>query len=200
MRLAREALGPDIRIAIDANQRWDVAQAVDWVHALARFDPYWIEEPTSPDDVLGHAAIRRSVGSVKVATGEHAQNRVIFKQLLQAEAIDVLQLDSARVAGVNENIAILLLAAKFGVPVCPHAGGVGLCELVQHLSMFDYVAVSGTMDDRVIEYVDHLHEHFEHPVVVEDGRYRAPTAGGFSARLREGSLATYRFPDGDAWA
>jgi L-fuconate dehydratase len=200
LRLAREALGPDIRIAIDANQRWDVAQAIDWVRALARFDPYWIEEPTSPDDVLGHAAIRRSVRPVKVATGEHAQNRVIFKQLLQAEAIDVLQLDSARVAGVNENIAILLLAAKFGVPVCPHAGGVGLCELVQHLSMFDYVAVSGTMDDRVIEYVDHLHEHFEHPVVVEHGRYRAPTSSGFSARLRESSLATYRFPDGNAWA
>jgi L-fuconate dehydratase len=199
MRLARKAVGPDIRIAVDANQRWDVADAVDWVHALAPFDPYWIEEPTSPDDVLGHAAIRAGVAPVKVATGEHAQNRVIFKQLLQARAIDILQLDSARVAGVNENIAILLLAARFKVPVCPHAGGVGLCELVQHLSMFDYVAVSGTMDDRVIEYVDHLHEHFEDPVEVRGGRYIAPTAPGFSARMTSAALSQFEFPAGPEW-
>lgn len=200
LRTAREAVGPGIRIAIDANQRWDVAEAVSWVRELAPFDPYWIEEPTSPDDVLAHATIRAEVAPVKVATGEHAQNRVMFKQLLQAGAIDVLQLDSARVAGVNENIAILLMAAKFGVPVCPHAGGVGLCELVQHLSMFDYVAVSGCLDDRVVEYVDHLHEHFEAPTVIANGRYQAPAAPGFSARMRAESIATFRFPDGPAWA
>jgi L-fuconate dehydratase len=200
MRLVRELVGPQIRVAIDANQRWDVAEAVRWVGELAPFDPYWIEEPTSPDDVLGHAAIRARVSPIRVATGEHVQNRVVFKQLLQADAIDVLQLDSTRVAGVNENLAILLLAAKFGVPVCPHAGGVGLCELVQHLSMFDYVAVSGTMEDRVIEYVDHLHEHFDDPAVVRRGRYLAPTAPGFSARMKAASLDRYRFPDGPEWA
>ena len=199
LRLARAAVGPDVRIAVDANQRWDVADAVEWMGALRGFDPWWIEEPTSPDDVLAHAAIRAGVAPVKVATGEHGQNRVLFKQLLQAEAIDVLQLDATRVAGVNENIAILLLAARFGVPVCPHAGGVGLCELVQHLAMFDFVAVSGTMRDRVIEYVDHLHEHFEQPTVVRDGRYLAPTAPGFSARMRPESLDRYRYPDGAAW-
>ncbi|WP_034269868.1 enolase C-terminal domain-like protein [Actinospica robiniae] len=198
-RAARAAVGPDLRIAIDANQRWNVPEAVDWVQALAEFEPYWIEEPTSPDDILGHAAVRRGVAPVKVATGEHVQNRIVFKQLLQADAIDILQLDSARVAGVNENLAILLLAAKFGVPVCPHAGGVGLCELVQHLSMFDYVALSGTTVDRVIEYVDHLHEHFVDPVRVIAGSYQAPEAPGFSARMHDGSIAAYRFPDGTFW-
>jgi L-fuconate dehydratase len=199
MRAARAAVGPGVRIAIDANQRWNVAEAIAWTTALAEFDPYWIEEPTSPDDVLGHAAIRAAVAPVKVATGEHVQNRVVFKQLLQAGALDVLQLDAARVGGVNENLAILLLAAKFGVPVCPHAGGVGLCELVQHLSMFDYLAVSGTSDDRVIEYVDHLHDHFTDPVVIRDGRYLAPTVPGFSARMRVESIAAYTFPDGAFW-
>ncbi|MER7757539.1 L-fuconate dehydratase [Kitasatospora sp. NPDC097643] len=199
-RTARETVGPDIRIAIDANQRWNVAEAVEWTKALAEFDPYWIEEPTSPDDVLGHATIRRQVSPVKVATGEHVQNRIVFKQLLQAGAIDVLQLDSARVGGVNENLAILLLAAKFGVPVCPHAGGVGLCELVQHLSMFDYVALSGTTEDRVIEFVDHLHEHFLDPVVIADGHYRAPTTPGFSAAMYQASLDTYLYPRGSFWA
>ncbi|WP_405996776.1 L-fuconate dehydratase [Streptomyces sp. NBC_00829] len=198
-RTAREAVGPDIRIAIDANQRWNVAEAIEWTKALAEFDPYWIEEPTSPDDVLGHAAIRRGVHPVKVATGEHVQNRIIFKQLLQADAIDVLQLDSARVAGVNENLAILLLAAKFGVPVCPHAGGVGLCELVQHLSMFDYVALSGTSQDRAIEYVDHLHQHFHDPVVIDSGHYRAPTTPGFSATMHQATIDTYTYPDGAFW-
>ncbi|WP_432193920.1 L-fuconate dehydratase [Streptomyces sp. bgisy027] len=199
-RVAREAVGPDIRMAIDANQRWDVAEAIRWTKALAEFDPYWIEEPTSPDDVLGHAAIREAVAPVKVATGEHVQNRVVFKQLLQAGALDVLQIDAARVGGVNENLAILLLAAKFGVPVCPHAGGVGLCELVQHLSMFDYVAVTGTTEDRVIEYVDHLHDHFLDPVVIREGHYTAPTAPGFSAAMRPESIARYTFPDGAFWA
>jgi L-fuconate dehydratase len=158
-----------------------------------------VEEPTSPDDVLGHAAIARGIAPIPVATGEHVQNRVVFKQLLQADALSYLQFDAARVGGVNEIIAILLLATRFGVPVCPHAGGVGLCELVQHLQMFDYAAVSGSMDDRVIEYVDHLHEHFVDPVVIENGRYAAPTAPGFSAEMRIESIAAYGFPDGEVW-
>jgi L-fuconate dehydratase len=199
MRLAREAVGPDIRIAIDANQRWDVADAITWVQALAPYDVWWVEEPTSPDDILGHAAIARGIAPIRVATGEHVQNRVVFKQLLQAEALSVLQLDSARVAGVNENIAILLLAAKFGVPVCPHAGGVGLCELVQHLSMFDYVAVSGTTENRVIEFVDHLHEHFLDPVVIRDGHYVAPVKPGFGAEMDAETLDDYRYPNGKIW-
>lgn len=200
MRTARAAVGDGVRIAIDANQRWNIDEAVEWTRALAAFDPYWIEEPTSPDDILGHAAVRRGVAPVKVATGEHVQNRIVFKQLLQAEALDVLQIDAARVGGVNENLAILLLAAKFGVPVCPHAGGVGLCELVQHLSMFDYLALSGTTDDRVIEYVDHLHEHFTDPVVMREGHYAAPLTPGFSATMHPESLAEYRYPDGTFWA
>ena len=198
-RAARAAVGPDIRLAIDANQRWNVHEAIEWVKALAEFDVYWVEEPTSPDDVLGHAAIRAAVAPVKVATGEHVQNRIIFKQLLQAEAIDFVQLDAARVGGVNENLAILLLAAKFGVPVCPHAGGVGLCELVQHLSMFDFVALSGTRSDRVIEYVDHLHEHFLTPTVIKGGAYQAPSAPGFSAEMFPATLEAYSFPDGTFW-
>ncbi|MEU0051879.1 L-fuconate dehydratase [Streptomyces sp. NPDC006309] len=199
-RVARAAVGPEIRLAVDANQRWDVGEAIRWTRALAGAGLYWIEEPTSPDDILGHAAIRRAVHPVKVATGEHAHNRVMFKQLLQAGALDIVQIDAARVAGVNENLAILLLAAKFGVPVCPHAGGAGLCELVQHLSMFDYLALSGSTEDRVIEYVDHLHEHFVTPVVIRDGHYTAPTAPGFSAALRPESLARYAFPGGAHWA
>ncbi|MGW8886969.1 L-fuconate dehydratase [Streptomyces sp. NPDC055749] len=198
MSLARDAVGPGIRIAVDANQRWDVADAVEWMKALAPYDPHWIEEPTSPDDVLGHAAVRAGQ-PVKVATGEHVANRVVFKQLLQAGAVDFVQIDAARVAGVNENLAILLLAAKYGVPVCPHAGGVGLCELVQHLSMFDYVAVSGTWEDRVIEYVDHLHEHFADPTVIEGGRYLAPRSPGFSARMLPASIAEHRYPEGPVW-
>jgi L-fuconate dehydratase len=199
MALAREAVGPDIRLAVDANQRWDVEPAIKWMQALARFDPYWIEEPTSPDDVLAHRAIAEAIAPIRVATGEHVQNRVMFKQYLQAGALSVVQIDAARVGGVNENIAILLLAAKFGVPVCPHAGGVGLCELVRHLSMFDYVAVSGTEEDRAIEWVDQLHEHFTDPAVVRDGRYLAPTAPGFSARIHDEALARYAFPDGPEW-
>ncbi|MFF8316579.1 enolase C-terminal domain-like protein [Streptomyces bobili] len=199
-RAARAAVGPDVRIAIDANQRWDIGEAIRWTRALAAFDPYWIEEPTSPDDILGHAAVREAVAPVKVATGEHVHNRVVFKQLLQAGALDILQLDAARVAGVNENLAILLLAAKFEVPVCPHAGGVGLCELVQHLSMFDYVALTGTTEDRVIEYVDHLHDHFVDPVVIREGHYTAPTAPGFSAAMRPESIARYTYPGGGFWA
>ncbi|MEU7848950.1 enolase C-terminal domain-like protein [Micromonospora parva] len=206
LKIAREAVGPKIRIALDANQRWDVAEAVDRMRELAPYDPWWIEEPTSPDDVLAHAAIRSALatsapdgGPIRVATGEHVANRVVFKQLLQAGAVDVVQIDACRVGGVNENVAILLLAEKYGVPVCPHAGGVGLCELVQHLSMFDFVAVSGSMRDRVVEYVDHLHEHFLDPVLIKDGHYVAPSTPGFSAAMRPESLATYAYPDGPAW-
>jgi L-fuconate dehydratase len=164
--------------------------------ALAPFDPAWIEEPTSPDDILGHAAIARAVAPIPVATGEHMANRVMAKQFLQAGALEVLQLDATRVAGVNENIAILLLAAKFGVRVCPHAGGVGLCEAVQHLAMFDYVAVSGTTEGRVIEYVDHLHEHFAIPAMVVDGHYRAPLAPGSGAEMLSASIESYRHSAG----
>ena len=190
-RRAREVVGPDFPIAIDANQRWEVSEAIEWVNALAEFDPAWIEEPTSPDDILGHAEIARGVAPIRVATGEHAHNRMMFKQLLQADAIKVMQIDAVRVAGVNENIANLLLAAKFGVPVCPHAGGVGLCEAVQHLSMFDFVAVSGTRDGRLIEYVDHLHEHFVVPTDIQGGSYMAPTAPGTSMEMKADSIAKY---------
>ncbi len=199
LRLAREAVGDEIRIAVDANQRWDVSAAVEWMQALSPFSPYWIEEPTSPDDVLGHQAIARQIAPIKVASGEHVQNRVMFKQMLQAEAISVLQIDAARVGGVNENVAILLLAAKFGVPVCPHAGGVGLCELVRHLSMFDFAAVTGTQENRAIEWVDHLHEHFTDPAIVRAGYYVAPTKPGFSARMHDATLRRYQFPEGPEW-
>jgi L-fuconate dehydratase len=200
LAIARRAVGPDVRIAVDANQIWGVPDAIGWMRELAPFDPYWIEEPTSPDDVLGHAAIRTALAPVKVATGEHAHNAVMFKQLLQAGAVDVVQIDACRVGGVNENLAILLLAAKFGVPVCPHAGGVGLCELVQHLAMFDFVAVSGSTEDRAIEYVDHLHEHFAAPVTIANGRYLAPRVAGMSAEMLPATLAAYRYPDGPRWA
>ncbi len=200
LRIARLAAGADARIGVDANQRWGVDQAIGWMRELSTFDPYWIEEPTSPDDVLGHRTIRQAIQPIKVATGEHVQNRVIFKQLLQAQAIDVVQIDACRVGGVNENLAIILLAAKFGVPVCPHAGGVGLCEMVQHLAMFDFVAVSATSDGRWIEYVDHLHEHFAEPVAIVGGRYMPPNGPGGGARLLDASIAEFRFPDGPAWA
>jgi L-fuconate dehydratase len=199
LRIAREVIGWDAHLMIDANQVWDVPQAIEWVTALSEFRPLWIEEPTSPDDVLGHAAIRRAVAPIGVATGEHGMNRVLFKQMFQAEAIDFCQLDSARLASVNEILSVYLMAHKFGVPVCPHAGGVGLCELVQHLSVFDYVALSGSLDNRVTEYVDHLHEHFVDPVVVARGHYRLPAAPGYSAELREESVERYRFPDGEYW-
>jgi L-fuconate dehydratase len=189
--IARRAVGPDFPIAIDANQRWDVADAIAWVNALAEFRPAWVEEPTSPDDVLGHAAIARGIAPIRVATGEHAQNRIVFKQLLQTGGMQVMQIDATRVGGVNENIANLLLAAKFGVPVCPHAGGVGLCEAVQHLAMFDYVAVSGTIDGRMIEYVDHLHEHFATPTVVVRGRYLPPTAPGAGTEMLPESIEAH---------
>jgi L-fuconate dehydratase len=198
MALAREAVG-DLPIAIDANQRWEVSEAINWVNELAEFNPYWIEEPTSTDDILGHADIRKGVAPVRVATGEAVASRIVFKQLLQAGAIDVLQLDSTRVGGVNENIANLLLAAKFGVPVCPHAGGVGLCELVQHFSFFDYAVVSGSQEGRMIEYVDHLHEHFAEPVRIVDGRYAAPVLPGTGAEMLSASRSRWEFPAGSGW-
>jgi len=197
--LIREEIGWERTLMMDANQVWDVPQATEWMKELARFDPLWIEEPTSPDDILGHAAIARAVAPIGVATGEHCSNRVMFKQLLQAGAIGYCQIDACRLAGVNEVIAVLLLAAKFGVPVCPHAGGVGLCEYVQHLSIFDYVAVSGSLDGRRIEFVDHLHEHFIDPVVIREGRYMPPRAPGFSITMKPESLTEFAYPNGGAW-
>jgi L-fuconate dehydratase len=197
--IARRAIGPHIALAVDANQRWDVGTAVTWLNRLAPFNVAWAEEPTSPDDILGLATIRRAVSPIPISTGEHVQNRVIFKQLFQARAVDLVQIDAARVGGVNENLAILLMAAKFGVRVFPHAGGVGLCELVQHLAMADYVCISGSMEDRAIEFVDHLHEHFIDPVRIRLGRYLAPTAAGFSAEMRLESIERYTFPSGAAW-
>ena len=199
LTIAREVIGDDAALMIDANQVWDVPQAIEWVNALAEFRPLWIEEPTSPDDILGHAAIRRAVAPIGVASGEHGMNRVLFKQMFQAEALDYCQLDAARLGSVNEVLAVYLLAKKFGVPVCPHAGGVGLCELVQHLSIFDYVAVSGSLEGRVTEYVDHLHEHFVDPCIVEGGAYRVPTAPGYSAEMAAASIEEYRYPDGSYW-
>jgi L-fuconate dehydratase len=198
--IVRKEIGPDRRLMLDANQVWDVGEAIESMRRLTEFDPYWIEEPTSPDDVLGHAAIARAVAPVGVATGEHCQNRVLFKQLFQANAISFCQMDACRLGGVNEAIAVLLMAAKFGVPVCPHAGGVGLCEYVQHLSIFDYVAVGASPEDRVLEYVDHLHEHFVDPVRIEEGSYVPPAAPGYSIEMKPESLEAYEFPNGSAWA
>jgi L-fuconate dehydratase len=200
LALVRETIGPDRKLMIDANQRWDVNEAIRCVRDLSKFNLLWIEEPTSPDDILGHAAIARAVAPVGVATGEHCANRVMFKQFLQAGAMSYCQIDSCRLGGVNENLAVILMASKFGVPVCPHAGGVGLCELVQHLSMFDFISVSGRMDDRVTEFVDHLHEHFVDPVRVERGRYLAPTRPGYSSEIKRESRDAYRYPDGPIWS
>ena len=200
--LVREVIGPERTLMVDANQRWDVDEAISWTKMLAPARPLWIEEPTSPDDILGHATIARALEplGIGVATGEHCANRVMFKQLLQARAIGFCQLDFCRLAGVNEVVAVLLLAARFGVPVCPHAGGVGLCEYVQHASMFDYVAVSGSLENRCIEFVDHLHEHFLDPCVIRNGHYQAPLAAGASITMKPASLAAHLFPDGPVWA
>ena len=197
--LVREEIGPDRKLMMDANQRWDVHEAIANMRELARFDPWWIEEPTSPDDVLGHAAIAKAIAPIGVATGEQCQNRVVFKQLMQADAISFCQIDACRLGGVNEVLAILLMAAKFGIPVCPHAGGVGLCEYVQHLAIFDYLCVSASLENRIVEYVDHLHEHFLDPVVIENGRYLVPTAPGYSIAMKPESLRDHLFPDGPAW-
>lgn len=193
LRIAREELGPDRALMIDANQVWEVDEAIDWVRDLAFARPWFIEEPTSPDDVEGHRKIRQGVAPVKVATGEMCQNRIMFKQFIMRGAIDVVQIDACRLGGVNEILAVLLMAAKYGLPVCPHAGGVGLCEYVQHLSMIDYVCIAGTREGRVIEYVDHLHEHFVEPCIVRDGAYMPPTAPGFSIEIKQETLRTYRF-------
>jgi L-fuconate dehydratase len=197
--IARRVLGDHFPVAADANQRWGVEEAARWMGELRPLEPYWIEEPTSPDDVLAHAEIRRRIAPIRVATGEHVHNRIMFKQLLQAGAVDVVQIDATRVGGVHENLAILLLAAKFGVPVCPHAGGVGLCEMVQHLAMVDFIAISGSTDGRRIEFVDHLHEHFVEPVRVVDGRYLAPELPGNGARMHPISIQQHRFPEGPVW-
>jgi len=197
--LVREEIGPDRKLMLDANQVWDVGEAIENIERLARFDPYWIEEPTSPDDVLGHAEIAKSVAPVGVATGEHCQNRVLFKQLFQADAISFCQIDACRLGGVNEVVAVLLMAKKFGVPVCPHAGGVGLCEYVQHLSVFDYIAIGASLEDRILEYVDHLHEHFVDPVRMKGGRYVPPSNPGYSIEMKAASLEEYEFPNGRAW-
>jgi L-fuconate dehydratase len=198
-RIVREEIGWDNKLMVDANQKWGVLEAIERTRQLAELKPYWMEEPTNPDDILGHARIRREVPQVRIATGEHCHNRIMFKQFLQAKAIDVLQLDSCRVAGVNENLAILLLAAKFNIPVCPHAGGVGLCEYVQHLSIFDFLSVSTSLEDRVIEFVDHLHEHFVTPVHIHRGHYLLPTEPGYSIEIKKDSLTRFAFPTGEAW-
>jgi L-fuconate dehydratase len=198
--LVRKEIGPGRTLMIDANQRWDVGEAIERVLALAEFKPLWIEEPTSPDDVLGHATIAKAIRPIGVATGEHCANRVLFKQLLQANAISFCQIDSCRLGGVNENLAVILMAAKFGVPVCPHAGGVGLCEMVQHLSMFDYISVSARLENRVTEFVDHLHEHFVDPVVIKNARYMPPLTPGYGTAIRPESREAYRFPEGRVWA
>jgi L-fuconate dehydratase len=199
--IVRAEIGPDRALMIDANQRWDVGEAISWTSSLAPLRPLWIEEPTSPDDILGHAAIARALEplGIGVATGEHGQNRILFKQLLQARAIAYCQIDSCRLGGVNEVVAVLLLAAKFGVPVCPHAGGVGLCEYVQHESIFDYICVSGSLEGRITEFVDHLHEHFIDPCLVVGGRYQAPTAPGTSITMKPESLADHLHPGGRVW-
>jgi len=198
-RIARETIGDDVKLMVDANQAWEVNQAIEWMQHLRPFKPWFIEEPTSPDDVNGHKKIRDNIGDIKVATGEHCQNRILFKQFIASDAIDVVQIDACRLAGLNEILTVYLIAKKFGKPVCPHAGGVGLCEYVQHMSMIDYVMISGEIGERVIEYVDHLHEHFEDPCQVTGGAYLAPTAAGFSVRMYAESLERFRFPDGAEW-
>ena len=198
-RIIRDEIGPDCFLMMDANQCWDVPQAIEWMGQLAEFNPLWIEEPTSPDDVVGHAEIAAGIAPIAVATGEQCHNRVIFKQLLQLKAIRYCQIDSCRLGGVNEVLAVMLMAKKFGIPVCPHAGGVGLCEYVNHLIMVDYLRISGSMESCVAEYVDHLHEHFEHPVVIRNAAYTLPMAAGYGVTMKPESLAMYRYPDGPVW-
>ncbi|HEU4982829.1 MAG TPA: L-fuconate dehydratase [Acidobacteriaceae bacterium] len=197
-RLVRKRIGPDNKLMMDANQKWDVQEAIERMAELAEVNPCWMEEPTSPDDILGHARIRRET-KMRIATGEHCHNRVMFKQLMQANAIDVCQIDSCRLAGVNENLAVMLMATKFNIPVCPHAGGVGLCEYVQHLSAFDYLRVSATLENRVTEYVGHLHEHFADPVRIRNAHYLLPEKPGYSAEIFPETLRDYSYPDGLVW-
>jgi L-fuconate dehydratase len=197
--LVREEIGRFRKLMLDANQIWDVEEAIARMKELSRFNPWWIEEPTSPDDVLGHAAIAKAVAPIGVATGEQCQNRILFKQLMQAGAMSFCQIDACRLGGVNEVLAVLLMAAKFGIPVCPHAGGVGLCEYVQHLAIFDYLCVSASLENRIVEYVDHLHEHFVDPVTMRNGRYVVPTKPGYSITMKPESLREYEYPGGPAW-
>lgn len=197
--IVRAEIGPDRRLMIDANQVWEVDQAIDWVKALATFDPYWIEEPVSPDDIMGHRKIADAVRPIRIATGEHAHNRIMFKQFLQTDALDVVQLDNCRLGGLNEVLAVLLMAAKFGKPVCPHAGGVGLCEYGQHVSIIDYLCIGGSFDGRMLEHAGQLHEHFVDPITIENGHYRAPMASGFSAEIKARSIEAYQFPHGSQW-
>ncbi|MDQ6873800.1 MAG: fuconate dehydratase [Actinomycetota bacterium] len=199
-KIARAQIGPDRKLMVDANQRWDVGEAIEWIGQLAEYDLWFVEEPTSPDDILGHAAIARAIAPIHVATGEHVHNRTMFKQYMQAGGLSICQLDSCRLGGVNEVVAVLLLAAKFGIPVCPHSGGVGLPEYVQHLSLFDYICVSGDLTDRFVEYVDHLHEHFVDPAVTRNGRYVVPQSPGYSATMWPESLRRHEFPAGAEWA
>ena len=198
--IIREEIGNDLILMMDANQKWEVDEAIKNMKLLARFNPWWIEEPTSADDVAGHLAIAKAVAPIKVATGEHCQNRIMFKQFLQSGAMNICQIDSCRVGGVNEILAIMLMAAKYGVPVCPHAGGVGLCEYVQHLSMIDYIAISGSLENRITEYVDHLHEHFTDPVVIKNGCYMSPSMPGYSITMKKESMNGYSFPGGKMWS
>lgn len=197
--VVRTAIGSDCDLMVDANQVWDVDEAIEHMRKLAPLDPLWIEEPTSPDDILGHARIRREIHPIGVATGEHCHNRVMWKQLFEAEAIDFAQIDGCRLGGLNEVFAVLLMAAKFGIPICPHAGGVGLCEYVQHFSILDYLCVSGSLEGRMTEYAEHLHEHFLHPVDVSEGCYRLPDAPGFSVEMKSASRERFSFPEGAAW-
>lgn len=198
-KIIREEIGPDIKLMMDANQKWEVNEAIRNMEKLAKFNPWWIEEPTSPDDIAGHLAVAKAVSPIKVATGEHCQNRVMFKQFLKSGAIGICQVDSCRVGGVNEVLSIMLMAAKFDIPVCPHAGGVGLCEYVQHLSMIDYISISGKLEDRITEYIDHLHEHFVNPVVIKNGNYMPPLAPGYSITMKSKSIEDYTFPNGKMW-
>ncbi len=197
--IIRDQIGDECRLMMDANQVWDVDETIAHTRELARFNPHWIEEPTSPDDVLGHAKIAKALAPIGVATGEHIHNRVMFKQFLAAGAMQFCQIDSCRVGGVNELLAIMLMARKFGVPVCPHAGGVGLCNYVQHLSAFNYIAIAPSLDNVVMEYSDHLHEHFVDRLRVENARYRLPTAPGYSITMKSESLDAYEFPHGEVW-
>lgn len=197
--IARGVIGDEVKLMIDANQIWEVDQAIEWVNKLAEVKPWFIEEPTSPDDIFGHKKIKDNIGDIKVATGEHCQNRILFKQFIANDALDIVQIDSCRLASINEILTVYLIAAKYGKPVCPHAGGVGLCEYVQHLSMIDYVCISANLTDRVIEFVDHLHEHFEDPCVIKNGAYQVPSQPGYSIKMFEQSLDMYRYPDGSEW-
>lgn len=197
--IIREEIGSNIKLMMDANQKWEVNEAIENMKVLSKFNPWWIEEPTSPDDVLGHLAIKKAVSPIKVATGEHCQNRIMFKQFLESGAMDICQVDSCRLGGVNEVLAVMLMAAKFNIPVCPHAGGVGLCEYVQHLSMIDYICISGTLENRITEYVDHLHEHFVNPVIIKNGNYMPPLVPGYSIEMKKSSREAHTFPTGEMW-